>query len=116
MGTYRVYFRDATRIVGRHDFTADDDQAAVTIADVLCDACSDIADSFEVWSGNRSIVGRTSVSPRAANVIMGRSQEAIIRSMEAIQRSEWIVARSKKLLERIDELRTSDPPRSREYS
>ena len=116
MTTYRVYFRDTTRIVGRHDFTAHDDQAAVTMADVLCDACSDIADSFEVWSGDRCIVGRTSRSRRAADVILGRTQETIIECEEAIQRSEWIIARSKKLIERLGELRTSDPPRSREYS
>lgn len=116
MSTYRVYFRDATHIVGRHDFAADDDQAAVTIGEVLCDACSDSCDAFEVWNGNHCIVGRTSRSPRAADVIMGRSQETIVKCEEAIQRSEWIVARSKKLLERLDELQTSDPPRSREYS
>ena len=113
MNTYRVYFRDAAHIVGRHDFTADDDQAAVTIGDVLCDACSDSCDAFEVWNGDRCVVGRTSRSPRAADVIMGRSQETIVKCEETIQQSEWIIARSKKLLERLDELRAADAPRAR---
>ena len=113
MNTYRVYFRHAAHIVGRHDFTADDDQAAVTIGDILCDACSDRCDAFEVWNGDRCVVGRTSRSPRAADVIVGRSQETIVKCEETIQQSEWIIARSKKLLERLDELRAVDAPRAR---
>ena len=106
MNTYRVYFCDSTRIVGRHDFTAGDDQAAVTMADVLCDACSDRCDSFEVWSGDHCIVGRRSHSPRAADVIMGRCQEAMIECEETIQRSQWSIASSERLLERLSELRS----------
>ena len=113
MGGYRVFFRNGPNIVGRHDFTADNDQAAVTTADVLCDACSDRCDSFEVWSGARCIVGRTSRSPRAVDVIMGRSQQSIVECEDALQRSDWIIASSKKLLDRLDELRAVDAPRSR---
>ena len=117
MSKYRVYFRDpTTHIVGRHNFTADDDQSAVTIADVLCDACSDRCESFEVWRGDHLVTARARHSPRSADVIMGRSQNAIVECEEAIQQSDWLIARSDKLLERLDELRTSDPPRAREYS
>ena len=114
MSTYRVYFRNAaTHIVGRHDFTADDDQSAATIGDVLCDACSDRCDSFEVWNGDHLVVGRSLHSPRSADVIMERSQVSIVKCEEAIQSSQWAVAKSKKLMERLDELRATDAPRSR---
>ena len=116
MGTYRVYFRASTRIVGRHDFTTDDDQSAVTIADVLCDACSDCCDSFEVWNGDHRVIGLTPHSPRSANVILGRKQRSIVEFEEAIQQSDWVVANSRKLLERLDQLLASSPPRSGEYS
>jgi len=101
MSAYRIYFREATRIVCRHDFTADEDQSAVTIGDVLCDACSDSCDSFEVWNGDHRVVERSLHSPRSADVILGRSQASIVKCEEAIQQSEWIIARSKKLLERL---------------
>jgi hypothetical protein len=113
MGTYRVYFRDCTRIVGRHDFNANDDQEAVTIADVLCDACSDRCDAFEVWDGDRCVVGRTLPSPRAADVILGDVEEVIMQSGEAIHRSEWFIASSEKLLQRLEEPRASNPPLAR---
>ena len=107
MGGYRVFLRNGPNIVGRHDFTADNDQAAVTTADVLCDACSDRCDSFEVWSGARCIAGRTPHSPRSVDVIIGRRQQAVIDIEDAIQRSEWAIASSQKLIGRLDELRAS---------
>jgi len=113
MSTYRVYFRETTHIVGRQDFTADDDQSAVTMGDVLCDACSDRCDSFEVWNGDHRVVGRSLHSSRSADVILGRCQASIVKCEEAIQRSQWVIAKSKKLLERLDELRATDAPRSR---
>ena len=105
MSSYRMYFRDGPKIVGRHDFTADNDQAAVTTADVLCDACSDRCDAFEVWNGDRRVIGLTPRSDRSADLIMGRSQKSIVECEEAMQQSEWIIAKSKKLMERLSELR-----------
>ena len=114
MSTYRIFFRSASRIVGRHDFLAPDAQAAVTIADILCDACSDRCDTFEVWSGDRCILGPTPRSPRAAEVILGgRSQDVLIECEEAIQLSDWPIASSERLLKRLEELRASSPPRAR---
>ena len=110
MSTYRVFFRSAGQIVGRHDFVAADDQAAVTTADILCDACSDRCDSFEVWIGDRCILGLTRRSPRTAEVILGRSQEVIVECEEAIQRSSWAIAASETLLKRLENLRCSEEP------
>jgi len=114
MSTYRVFFRSASRIVGRHDFVAPDDQAAVTIADVLCDACSDRCDAFEVWSGDRCVLGHKPRSPHTAEVILGgRSQDVLIECEEAMQLSGWAIASSEKLLKCVEELRASGPPRAR---
>ena len=55
MATYRIFFRNSSGIVGRHDFIADDDEAAVAMAEVLCDACSDRCDSFGLWIGDHCI-------------------------------------------------------------
>lgn len=112
MSTYRVFFRSASQVVGRHDFDAPDHQAAVTTADVLCDACSDRCDAFEVWKGDQCIVGHTPRSPRSAEVILGRSQDTVIECEDAIRRSSWAIASSETLLKRLDELRTSNPLRA----
>ena len=55
MASYRIYFFGETAIVGRHDFTADNDQIAIQIAHVLFDACSDDCRSFDLWQGARLI-------------------------------------------------------------
>jgi hypothetical protein len=106
MGIYRVFLREASGIVGRHDFVAWDDHEAVAMADILCDACSDRCSSFEVWAGGHCII--TPRAPRSLAGIEGiqeRRQEAVIEHEDAIQRSQWAIASSKRLLERLTELR-----------
>jgi CheY-like chemotaxis protein len=52
--SYRIYFRDHEGLTaGRHDFYASDDDAAMVIAALLCDACSDVCETFELWDGTR---------------------------------------------------------------
>lgn len=100
--TYRVYFRDASGIVGRHDFAADDDREATIIADSLCDACSDRCNSFEVWQrDHRVVVPRAPRSPRSDEEITAKTQAAIVECEEAIQRSQWAIASSERLLARL---------------
>ena len=106
MSIYRVYFREASGIVGRHDFVAWDDQEAVSMADILCDACSDRCSSFEVWEGGHRILApRTPRFRAGVEGIQERRQEAVIEHEDAILRSQWAVARSKRLLEHLTELR-----------
>ena len=45
----------ADSIRAREDFKADSDTDAVLIARVLCDACSDSYDSFELWQAKRKV-------------------------------------------------------------
>jgi hypothetical protein len=51
MPDYRVYFRGAAFIHGRHDFVAEDDVAATVMAELLYEACSDRCERFELWRG-----------------------------------------------------------------
>jgi hypothetical protein len=106
MITYRIYFRSSSRIVGREDFTADDDRTAVVIAEILYDACSDKCDSFGLWRGTHCVVGR-GVLPRplGAEIVQGNNQASVIECLEAIQRSHWSIASSERLLMRLNELR-----------
>lgn len=107
MGTYRVYFRNASGIVGRHDYAADDEQEAIVIADSLCDACSDRCHSFEVWRGNTCVVApRTPGSPHSEAEITEKTKAAIVESEQAILRSEWAIAASQRLLARLAAPRT----------
>jgi hypothetical protein len=47
MATYRMYFLSRTGVIqGRDDFHAASDEIAILIAEMLCAACSDVADGF----------------------------------------------------------------------
>ncbi|HUB95938.1 MAG TPA: hypothetical protein VL993_08480, partial [Stellaceae bacterium] len=55
MGGYRLYFRRLDAIIGRHDFVAEDDIFALAVAAQVWRACSDLADAFELWTGERRV-------------------------------------------------------------
>lgn len=107
MDSYRVFFRNAFGIVGRQDFLAGDERAAVAIADILCEACSDKCDSFDVWNGVRCVARqRTPRFPRlSTDAITAEGQSVLIECEEAIRKSQWAVASSERLLIRLVELR-----------
>jgi hypothetical protein len=48
---YRIFLRGHGAILGRQDVEAENDRAAMILAEVLCDACSDMSDFFELWQG-----------------------------------------------------------------
>ena len=107
MRTYRVYFRDPSGIVGRHDLVVVDDREAVALAGVLCDACSDRCTSVEVWRDQHIVATqRIPQSPPAVGEIVERRQQAVIEHEDAIQRSNWSIASSERLLKRIREFRS----------
>jgi len=113
MDTYRVFFRNAFGIVGRQDFRAGDERAAVAMADILCEACSDKCDSFDLWRGVRCVVQqRAPRFPRLrADAIAPEGQSVLIECEEAIRKSQWTVASSDRLLIRLAELRARSRPR-----
>ncbi len=112
--SYRIYFRDrAGRIVGRDDFAAEDDLAAMAIAQLLRDACSDVCETFDLWRGTRHVDGSFGIVARpseSATEITARMQESLIEREEALQRSRWTIARSKRLLERLHVLAEQTAP------
>ena len=84
----------------------------MAIADILCEACSDKCDSFDVWRGVRCVVQqRRPRFPRlSADAITAEGQSVLIECQEAIRKSQWTVASSERLLMRLAELRARSRP------
>jgi len=98
-----MYFRDAAgAICGRQEFDARNDLAAVRIAAMLCDACSDSCASYELWDGTRQVH-----AAKAAIVsdLHDWTEELVVRTEEMIQNSEWAVSRSRRLIDKLAEAR-----------
>ena len=109
MTGYRMYFLVADRITGREDFDAADDVAALSIARILCEACSDICQSFELWQGTRRLRARQPPYRRATALadLDDAGQRAAIETEEAIARSQWRIAQSERLFARLKAVRSS---------
>lgn len=101
MASYRIYFFDETRIRGRHDFDADNDQSAIQIAHVLFDACSDDCRFIDLWQGTRRIAFPRLFVPTTFDGLSAANQECVVDTEERIAHSEWHIARSRRLLERL---------------
>jgi hypothetical protein len=65
MNSYRIYFRRQAAIVGHDDFEAENEESAMWMAELLCEACSHRGDSFDLWQGTRH-VGSSLSGPRAS--------------------------------------------------
>lgn len=102
MLTYRMYFRTVGQIYGRQDFKADNDVAAIRIARILYDSCSDVCDGFEVWQGERQIRARK--PHRKANLadLTEAHQRVALETEERISESRWMIAQSQRLIEILD--------------
>lgn len=101
MATYRMYFLGRTgAILGRDDFAAESDGSAILIAEVLCAACSDVCDGFELWQGTRR-VDESFPMRRLVTVehIALSAQETVLQREIAIRDSSWVIAGSARLLE-----------------
>jgi hypothetical protein len=111
MAEYRLYLRDAFGILGRDEFEAGGDEEAGVLAALICEACSDACECYELWQGSRRVQGGrpTVAGPLMyASGITARMQESLIAREEAIQSSRWAVSRSRRLMERINALRPVD--------
>ncbi len=104
--TYRIYFRDKDGLTaGRHDFDAVDDDSAMMIATLLCDACSGACETVELWDGARRVdISSQQKQVLTAEQINARAQETVVQSEAAIRDSRWLIARSGRLLEQIRRL------------
>ena len=102
MADYRMYFLAAGRIEAREDFQADNDIGAIRIAQVLCEACSDRCDSFELWREKRKVDTAQGSQPASLAELTQAHQQLVLETEEAILTSEWMIAQSKHLIERIE--------------
>jgi hypothetical protein len=103
MSTYRMYFRTTGQIRGREDFEAADDVAAIRIARVLYDACSDVCDGFDLWQGKRQLRARQPHHQLASLAnLMEAHQQLAIETEEHISQSRWLIAQSRRLIETLD--------------
>ena len=109
MSVYRMYFRTNSRIHGRDDFEANDDVAAIRIASVLYDTCSDVCDSFELWQGGRQILVQEAHHQKVnlADLIEAHQRVTIERA-EHISQSGWMIARSKRLIECLNRSKSAE--------
>lgn len=118
MATYRIYFVDKTdHFRAAQPFEAPDDSEAVRVAELVHDACSDVAPHFELWRGTKPVAtsrGR-SPAPDLATVIRQR-QEQVLDLEDSLQRSYSSLARSHRLIERSNALRRQTGNHSREQS
>ena len=99
--TYRIYFRDrAGAVAGREDFQATDDRAALVIGALLCKACADVCNNFELWQETRRIDGMVDDrSTLDAIALSAETQAAVAHHEEQLRDSGWAVAKSARLLE-----------------
>jgi hypothetical protein len=98
---YRIYFRhQKIGIVGRDEFEAEDDRAAIAFAEVLCDACSDVCDHFELWQGVRRVgaCDRGECAKQDAWRLNAQTQAAAAEHEERLLDSKWAIAKSRRLL------------------
>jgi hypothetical protein len=105
--TYQVSFIADGRTQGREDFQADDDVAAIRIARVLYDACSDVCEAFELWQGRREI--RAAQQPHHATMrladLIEAHQRVTLDREEAISQSKGMIARSRRLIATLDRIK-----------
>jgi hypothetical protein len=101
MLTYLMYFRTVDQICGRHDFEAENDVAAIRIARVLYDSCSDV--SFELWQGKREIRARQPHHQKANLADLTEAHQRVaLETEEQISESRWMIAQSQRLLQILD--------------
>ena len=102
MSRYRMYFL-TSGIRSAEDFEADNDIDAIRMARVLCDACSDVCSSFELWQGTRLVRVRP---PPYRGISLSDLREAqqriVIEREKTIRESHAVLARSQRLVETLD--------------
>jgi hypothetical protein len=98
------------RIIARDEFEAENDRSATAIAGLLHDAFSDCSPRFELRRGARRLVPQGHYTPskpsQCITEVTMRMQEIVLAREEILQQSHWTIAASKRLIARVDQLRT----------
>ena len=119
MSWYRVYFLSPSGGIRNVDeFESASDEVAVTFADQLHEAVSDIYQGYEVWHLSRCIARRSSrEKPRpvlCCAQVSDKMQASLLRREEVLHNSETAFSRSRLLLEKMRDLR--DVVKTRQYN
>ena len=102
MASYRVYFlNEGGRIEAGQDFEAASDAVALVVADMLCDACADVCDRFELWQGVRRI---EKLPVRRDPELLRDAVEEVLRVARAIGEQDDVLGQSKTLRATIERL------------
>jgi hypothetical protein len=109
MSWYRVYFLALDGdIRNADDFDAPGDDVALTLADGIHDAVSDLYAGYEVWQDNRLVFRCSNPSaPRPSipdHVITQGMQAELLHRATTLQKSDTAFCRSRRLAERIHQL------------
>jgi hypothetical protein len=108
MTWYRLYFLSCKGDIRNVDeFGSNDDASALTLADRIHEAVSDLYEGYEIWQDSKCI--RRCSHPAARpfireHVITERIQAEILQRLKVLQASETAFSRSRHLVERINEL------------
>jgi len=105
MPAFRLYLRtNDGRIICRDDFEAQDARTAQSIAETVFDACSDLAQVYELWDHNNPVcAARHPVTVPDAKSLKERTQQIVVDREIALRDSRWAVAQSERLLRKIAE-------------
>ena len=102
MAPYRVYFLNhGGRIEAGHEFEAASDPVALVVADMLCEACADVCDRFELWQGVRRI---EKLPVRRDPELLRDAAEEVLRLARAIGQRGGVLGGSKTLTAAIERL------------
>jgi hypothetical protein len=108
MAWYRVYFLGAPGDIRNVDeFVANDDSSALTLADGIHEAVSDLYAGYEVWQGSRRVFQCLHETARPfipEHVVTEKLQSQMLKREEILYESRTAFARSRHLIERINEL------------
>jgi hypothetical protein len=109
MPWYRVYFLGRSGDIRNVDeFDAPMDHIAITLADSIYDAVSDLYPGYVVWRDSQCLIHvRHRRDPRpfvSGQIITEWWQSKLLRRLRSLQKSETAFATSRRLVERINQL------------
>lgn len=92
-------------IVGRADFDAPDHAQSLLISATIYDACSDIAQRYELWNKDKLVAAPKTVEPGALKALTARQQQIVIDTEIALHDSGSLISESQRLLEQMKTLK-----------
>jgi hypothetical protein len=104
---YRVYLLQTDNIRAGQSFSAFSDYEALEVGSVLCDACSDVVDGWEVWRGPDRVAAVPSISRHSRITLQELTairQHHVRELEESLSRSFACIRESRRLLDLLSRL------------